>query len=57
MRSAMSLSNVEYAFLKKKCGLHNWGFSSSKDRFDFDMDEADIFLDEVMSITEETTEP
>jgi hypothetical protein len=35
----MSMSNIEYSALKKKAGLHNWGFISSKDDFDFDMDE------------------
>ncbi|WP_373532037.1 hypothetical protein [Vampirovibrio sp.] len=44
----MSLSNVEYAYLKKKSGLHNWGFSFRKDRFDFDIDEAEEFMDEAL---------
>lgn len=35
----MSMSNIEYSSLKKKAGLHNWGFMSSKDEFDFDLDE------------------
>jgi hypothetical protein len=35
----MSMSNIEYSVLKKKAGLHNWGFLSSKDQFDFDLDE------------------
>jgi hypothetical protein len=35
----MSMSNIEYSSLKKKAGLHNWGFISSKDEFDFDLDE------------------
>ncbi|MCE3234404.1 MAG: hypothetical protein K0Q50_584 [Vampirovibrio sp.] len=35
----MSMSNIEYLALKKKAGLHNWGFISSKDEFDFDLDE------------------
>jgi hypothetical protein len=35
----MSMSNIEYSALKKKAGLHNWGFLSSKDQFDFDLDE------------------
>jgi hypothetical protein len=35
----MSMSNIEYSSLKKKAGLHNWGFISAKDEFDFDLDE------------------
>lgn len=35
----MSMSNIEYSSLKKKAGLHNWGFMSTKDEFDFDLDE------------------
>lgn len=35
----MSMSNIEYISLKKKSGLHNWGYMSSKDEFDFDLDE------------------
>lgn len=35
----MSMSNIEYSSLKKKAGLHNWGFMSSKGEFDFDLDE------------------
>lgn len=35
----MSMSNIEYFSLKKKSGLHNWGYMSSKDEFDFDLDE------------------
>jgi len=35
----MSMSNIEYSSLKKKAGLHNWGFMSAKDNFDFDLDE------------------
>ncbi len=26
----MSMSNIEYSALKKKKGLHNWGFSPSR---------------------------
>lgn len=48
MRNTMSLSNVEYAYLKKKSGLHNWGLSFQKDRFDFDEDEANDFQDDAM---------
>jgi hypothetical protein len=36
----MSMSNIEYSALKKKGGLHNWGFLGAKnEEFDFDMDE------------------
>ena len=35
----MSMSNIEYSALKKKGGLHNWGFISSKDDFEFNLDE------------------
>lgn len=38
----MSMSNIEYSVLKKKGGLHNWGFMPSKDEFDFDLDEMEI---------------
>lgn len=37
----MSMSNIEYSALKKKSGLHNWGFMHSKHEFDFDLDEMD----------------
>jgi hypothetical protein len=35
----MSMSNIEYSSLKKKAGLHNWGYMSAKENFDFDLDE------------------
>lgn len=37
----MSMSNIEYSSLKRKSGLHNWGFLSQKGEFDFDLDELD----------------
>lgn len=52
MRSSMSVSNVEYAVLKKKSGLHNWGFSPAKGRFDFDLDELEELLEGVIIIEE-----
>jgi hypothetical protein len=52
MRNSMSVSNVEYAVLKKKSGLHNWGFSQPKDRFDFDLDELEDLLGDVIVIEE-----
>ena len=27
----MSMSNIEYSVLKKKSGLHNWGFLSDEE--------------------------
>ena len=50
----MSMSNIEYSVLKKKGGLHNWGFMSSKDEVDdeiieFDeMDIQDVYSPEVL---------
>jgi hypothetical protein len=41
----MSLSNVEYAYLKKKSGLQHWGLSFQKNRLDFDEDETNDFQD------------
>jgi hypothetical protein len=32
----MSMSNIEYSALKKKGGLHNWGYSSNKTKNEFD---------------------
>ncbi len=52
MRNSMSLSNVEYAVLKRKSGLHNWGFSNHSNRFDFDLDELDDVLDGVITVEE-----
>ncbi len=37
----MSMSNIEYYSLKKRQGLHNWGFLGSKDEIGFDLDELD----------------
>jgi len=39
------MSNIEYSTLKKRKGLHNWGFMSSKDEFDFDLDEIEAMVD------------
>ncbi len=41
----MSMSNIEYSALKKKSGLHNWGFMTSKSEFDFDLDELETAMD------------
>jgi hypothetical protein len=46
----MSMSNIEYSTLKKRKGLHNWGFMSSKDEFDFDLDELEDLDMEVQDI-------
>lgn len=32
----MSLSNIEYSMLKKKRGLHNWGFMASRNEIEND---------------------
>ncbi len=34
----MSMSNIEYSSLKKKAGLHNRGYISPQQEFDFDVD-------------------
>lgn len=52
MRSTMSVSNVEYAVLKRKSGLHNWGFSQQQNRFDFDLDELDEWIEGVIVVEE-----
>jgi hypothetical protein len=48
----MSLSNIEYSVLKKKGGLHNWGFMSIRDEFDVDLEEEmgiqDVYSPEVL---------
>ena len=35
----MSMSNAEHSSLRKKAGIPKWGFMTSKDEFDFDLDE------------------
>ena len=35
----MSMSNIEYSALKKKGGLHNWGFLASRDEADLEFAE------------------
>ena len=37
----MSMSNIEYSSLKKQAGMHNWGYLSNNNEFDFDLDELD----------------
>lgn len=33
----MSMSNIEYSVLKKRAGLHNWGFMPSKENLEFEL--------------------
>lgn len=50
----MSMSNIEYSVLKKKGGLHNWGFMSPRDEADVtiedieDMDIQDVYSPELL---------
>lgn len=37
----MSMSNIEYSVLKRRGGLHNWGFMSSKDEVGFESGEVE----------------
>ena len=49
----MSMSNIEYSSLKKQAGLHNRGYISPKQEFDFDVDTfetADLEKGDVESI-------
>jgi hypothetical protein len=52
--TALSLSNIQYSVLKHKTGLRNWGFLSVQEGFDFDLNELDDILDEMMLIGDTT---
>ena len=53
MRSAMSVSNVGYAALKRKAGLHNRGFLSTSPRA---ASYEELEMEAALSLTTEPTQ-